>query len=354
MSDAFTKLREFLDQFPIGFPETSSGVELKILKRLFTKEEAAIAVALTPIPEEASQIVERTGLDTKELEEMLEAMSRKGLVFRIRRHGKTLFRSAPFMIGLYEYSVKRIDKELAELFREYYDAVYADEMGASNVAGFKVLPVEENIQAETVLLPYHHLKESIKQARKIAVADCVCRKEAHLVGERCEHPIETCLSFGAAAEYYIENGMGREISADEAIRIVEEADRSGLVHAGANAKHLSNVCNCCPCCCASLKGITKKGYDKQKYMHALFEAVIAEEECTGCETCVERCPVGAIAIEEVAQVDTEKCLGCGLCASSCPVEAIRLVLKPGAKEPFDSALDLGMAILEGKEKNRAQ
>jgi hypothetical protein len=69
MSDAFTKLREFLDQFPIGFPKTPSGVELRILKRLFTEEEAAIAVTLTPIPEEASQIAERAGLDPVELEE---------------------------------------------------------------------------------------------------------------------------------------------------------------------------------------------------------------------------------------------------------------------------------------------
>jgi Pyruvate/2-oxoacid:ferredoxin oxidoreductase delta subunit len=308
-------------------------------------------VALTPLPEEASQIAERAGLAPEGLEEKLEAMSRKGLIFRIRRRGKTTYRSAPFMIGLYEYSVKKIDKELAALFREYYDIVYADEMGASNIAGFKVLPVEENIQAETVLLPYHRLKEGIKSARKIAVADCVCRKEASLLGEGCAHPLETCLSFGAAAEYYIENGMGREVTVDEAIRIIEEADKAGLVHAGANAKHLSNVCNCCPCCCASLKGITKKGYDKRKYMHALFEAVVAEENCTGCESCVERCPVGAIVVEETARVDAEKCLGCGLCASGCPAGAIALSLRAGAEEPFDSALDLGLAILKGKGKN---
>ncbi|RJP24749.1 MAG: 4Fe-4S dicluster domain-containing protein [Candidatus Abyssobacteria bacterium SURF_5] len=349
MSDTpYIKLREFLDQFPIGFPLTPSGVEMEILKRLFTREEAKLAVLLTPMPEDASQVAARTGLDERELEEKLEAMSRKGLVFRIRRNGKAQYRAAPFMIGLYEYSVKKIDKELAKLFQEYYEAAYLDEMGASNVPGFKVLPVDENVKADMVLFPYHRLKESIKAARKIAVADCVCRKEGKLVGKGCNHPIETCLSFGAAAEYYIENAMGREITADEAIRIVEEADRSGLVHAGANAKHLSNVCNCCPCCCASMKGITQRGHSKQKYFNALFEAIVNQDECTACESCVERCPVGAITVDEAAQVERDKCLGCGLCASACPVEAIDLRLREDREEPFERAFDLGIAILQGK------
>ena len=73
MSDIpYLKLRKFLDQFPLGFPQTHSRVEIKILKRLFTQEEARIAVLLTPFPEDADQIAERTGLDKKELKEKLD------------------------------------------------------------------------------------------------------------------------------------------------------------------------------------------------------------------------------------------------------------------------------------------
>ncbi|RJP69462.1 MAG: 4Fe-4S dicluster domain-containing protein [Candidatus Abyssobacteria bacterium SURF_17] len=349
-NDPYLELQRFLDQFPLGFPQTPSGIEMEILKRLFTEEEAKIAVHLTPLPEEVSQIAERAGLNERDLDGKLDSMAQKGLVFRIRRGEKTLYRAAPFMIGLYEYSVKRIDKELATLFKEYYETAYLGEMGASNVPGFKVLPVDENIQADTVLLPFHKLKESIKSARKIAVADCVCRKEARLTGEGCTHPIETCLSFGAAAEYYIENGMGREITADEAIRIIEEADKAGLVHASANAKHLSNICNCCPCCCASMKGITKRGHDKHKYLNTLFEAIVDARECVACEVCRDRCPVGAIEVQETAVVDRGKCLGCGLCATECPSNAITLRLREDREEPFERTFELGMAILEGKHR----
>jgi Fe-S-cluster-containing hydrogenase component 2 len=255
------------------------------------------------------------------------------------------------MIGLYEYSVKRIDKELAALFAEYYETAYVDEMGASDVPGFKVIPVEENIEAGGALLPYHKLEESVRAARRIAVADCVCRKESSLLGDGCDHPMETCLSFGAAADFYVESGLGREITADEAIRILEQADASGLVHAGANSKHLSNICNCCPCCCASMKGITKRGYDKRKYLNALFEAAVDWAECSECDLCADVCPVGAIAVEDSAGVDRDKCLGCGLCASVCPTDAIRLVLRPDREEPFDRISEMGREILKGKQAN---
>jgi len=352
MSDAsYLKLREFLDQFPLGFPQTPSGVEIKILKRLFTEDEADIAVLLTPFPEQVGQIAGRTGMDAKALEEKLESMSNKGLVFRLRRRGKTFYNSAPFMIGLYEYSVKKIDKELAMLFKEYYETAYLDEMGVSNVPGFKVIPIEKNVAADTVLLPFHKLEEAIRAARIISVAECVCRKESRLTGEACDHPVETCLSFGVAAEYYIESGMGREITADEAIKIVNEADMAGLVHASANSKHLSNICNCCPCCCASMKGITKRGHDKRKYINALFEAVVDEDECVGCEECIDRCPVGAVGVDDVAVVDRQRCLGCGLCASSCPSEAITMCLREDREEPFDKVFQMGMAIMEAKKRN---
>jgi electron transport complex protein RnfB len=350
MSDAsYERLREFLDRFPIGFPKTASGVEIRILKRLFTPEQAETAVLLSPAPEEAAQIAARTGRGAAELAPMLEGMADDGLVLRIRRGAGTLYQAAPFMIGLYEYSVRKIDRELAAMFKEYYDTALQEEIGASHIPGFKVIPIERHIAADMALLPFHKLEDRVRAARRISVAECICRKEARLTGHGCSHPLETCLSFGAAAEYYIETGIGREITADEALKILREADESGLVHAGANAKHLSNICNCCPCCCASMKGIVDKGHDRRRYMNALYEAVVHDAACISCGACEERCPVGAIRVEDTAQVDRDRCLGCGLCAGVCPEEAISLCLRPDREEPFDRVLDMGLAFLEAKK-----
>ncbi|MFW9878049.1 MAG: 4Fe-4S ferredoxin, partial [Candidatus Thorarchaeota archaeon] len=254
MSDeSYIKLREYINNNSLGFPETSSGVGVRILKRLFSPEDAEIVLKLKPSRERetADQIAERTGLEKSIVEKDLELLSKKGLLFRIRRGTTTIYNLAPFMIGLYEYSVQKIDEDLAQLYREYFDTKFIFELGKFNVPGFKVIPIEETIEIDTVLVPYQKLKQSIRDARKISVAECICRKETKLIHGSCnkEYPMETCLSFGAAAEYYIENGIGREITTEEAIRIIGEADEAGLVHAGANKTHLSNICNCCPCCC---------------------------------------------------------------------------------------------------------
>jgi len=347
----YLKLQEFLDQFPLGFPKTSSGVEIKILKKLFTEEEAELAVLMPLMPEPVESIAKQTDMDIEVLSEKLEKMSKKGLVFRIRREGKTLYRAVPFMIGLYEYAVNTIDKELAGYFHEYYDAAYMDEMGVSNIPGFRVMPISESVAADTAVFPLKRVEEEIRSARIISVADCVCRKESKLLDKACDYPMETCLSFGVAAEYYIENGMGREVSADEALKILYEADRAGLVHAGANSKHLSNICNCCPCCCASMKGMTQKGHDKEKYMNALYEAVVDKDGCISCGDCIDRCPVEAIQMDDVADVDRDKCLGCGLCASVCTEEAIKVHPREDWQEPFDNVMHMSMAIMERKQKN---
>ena len=346
--EAYNALREFLDQFPLGLPRTESELEMEILKRLFTEDEAETVTLLTPFAEEASQIALRMHLDEAVLKDKLEALADKGLIFRIRRGSKTLFNAVPFMIGLYEYSVQLMDPELANIYRDYYEQAYQKEMAASNVPGFKVIPIEHTIKEEMALIPSCMLEDQVKKARVISVAPCICRKEARLRGSGCDKPEETCLHFGAAAEYYIENHLGRQINAEEALAIIREADRAGLVHAGVNTRHLSNLCNCCPCCCASMKGITEKGMDKHGFLNALFVATVDPDSCTGCGICTDRCPVHAITADEKAGVDFLKCLGCGLCSTACPVEAITMHLREEREEPFDTVIDMGLAILKGK------
>lgn len=352
-TDPYSALREFLDRFPLGFPATDTGIEIEILKRLFTVEEARAAVFLTPFPEPVPAVAGRAGMEPGPLGELLEAMSFRGLVFRSVREGVTLYNAVPFMIGIYEYSVGRLDPGLAALYADYYERAYQAEMGASNIPGFKAVPVGEAVACGQVALPGRLVEEEIRAARKIAAAECICRKEARLTGHGCSHELETCLSFGVAAEYYIANGIGREVSADEALEILRRADEAGLVHSASNVKHLSNICNCCRCCCASMKGMTYKGHPRVKYFNPLYGPLVDGASCSGCGTCLERCPVSALAMHDNApRADRDRCLGCGLCATGCPARAIVMVPRKDVPEPYDRMLALGMAILDNKSAPR--
>jgi len=52
---------------------------------------------------------------------------------------------------------------------------------------------------------------------------------------------------------------------------------------------------------------------------------VNQEMCTGCGTCIEECPVDAIALTEdgLARIDEEQCIRCGTCHDVCPAEAVR-------------------------------
>ena len=56
----YNKLAAHLNNLPGGFPSTESGVEIRILKQLFTEEEAEFALYLTLIPEEPRVVAKRT------------------------------------------------------------------------------------------------------------------------------------------------------------------------------------------------------------------------------------------------------------------------------------------------------
>lgn len=328
--DIYEKLATHLDRLPVGFPRTPTGVEMRILRRLFTPEEATLAQILTLKPETPSQIGVRTGLDPEEIAPKLEAMSKKGLIFRMHKGPEIRFMASQFIIGIWEYHVKDLDTELIRDVNEYLPYFF-EQSYRVGVPQLRTIPIPRSISAEQHIMPYEEARRIIDEQEKIVVAPCICRKEHQMMGHGCDNPIETCLVFGTGALYYEENGLGRPIDRQEALKILEMAEEAGLVLQPSNSQKIVNICTCCGCCCQILKNL-KKFPKPAEFVASNYYAVIDGDACQGCETCLDRCQMDAIQMEGgIASVQKDRCIGCGLCVPTCPDEAIRLELKPKDK-----------------------
>jgi len=347
----YERLREHLDRLPIGTPKSDTGVELEILKRLFTPEEAELALNLTPMPESLEALAARLGRDKDQLGQMLEGMANKGLIFSIEQQGVRLYNLVPLLPGIYEFQVNRIDAEFARLFDDYYSTALGKEVFGSQSPWMRVIPVEREIPAEVQIYPYEKVSEIIKAADSICLAECICRKERKLVGGGCDAPTDNCLIFSHWGRYYIERGLGREISKEEAIEVLNKAEEAGLVHCSMNVQmgHFA-ICNCCGCCCAILRGITQlknpRAVAKSNYIIQLDT-----EACVGCGVCVERCHVKAFSPGDGAvELDSERCIGCGVCIITCPNEALSLKQREDTTTPFKDLEEALMTIAQEKGK----
>jgi electron transport complex protein RnfB len=328
----YRRLAKHLDDLPGGFPATESGVELRILRRLFSVEEAELALHLTLILEEAASIAKRAGLPLEETEKRLDEMSRKGLIYSSRREGRPcLYMAAQFVIGIWEFHVDSLDRELVRDMEEYIPTLM-DIDTWSRAPQLRTVPVGKSIPVEHKIMPYEKAEEMVSRHKRFAVAPCICRRERKLAGEGCDRIEESCLILGGGADYYAETGKGRYITKEEALALLEKAEEEGLVLQPSNSQKISNICMCCGCCCAVLRTI-KKHPKPAEVISSAFTARLDSSVCTACEACLERCPMGALSMgEEGIALDPDRCIGCGLCVSTCPSGALTLIRKPEEKQ----------------------
>ncbi len=322
--DAYEELARALDSLPNGFPRTPSSVEIQILKRIFSPEEASLAGQLTGRMEPVDLIAERVGLSAKEARARLMKMARRGLAWFDKQAGKPRFRLAPFIVGIYEAQLNDMDHELAHLFEGYMVNGGAVGIMKPQPALHRVVPAQNSVKSEWIL-PYDDVRKVLLAARTFRVSDCICRVQQVQLGRQCDFPLKVCLSFSA-----VERPPGPDdISQEEALAILDQTEEVGLVHTVSNVmKGVGYICNCCGCCCGILRGINEWGVENS-VAQANYYAVIDPDECTGCGICVERCQVHAISEDDgVACVDLERCIGCGLCVTGCPNDVAKLRRKP--------------------------
>jgi electron transport complex protein RnfB len=332
--DVYEKLAKHLDDLPAGFQKTESGVEIRILRRLFTHEDAELALHLTLIPEEPRVIARRARIKVEEAARRLEKMEKKGLIVVIRREGKPpQYMAQQFIVGFWEAQVNNLNRELAQDFEEYL-ASFNDTEFWRKVPQMRTIPVNKSISIQNEVMPYERAEELVRARKTFAVSNCICRQEQRILGKGCDRPEESCLSLGMAAENVVRNGRGRAISMEEALAILQRAEEAGLVLQPTNAKRPYFICTCCGCCCGVLRRL-KQDPKPASLVSTPFVASLDTDTCKGCGTCIKRCQMEAVYLDDSkAVLNLNRCIGCGLCVSTCPTNSFSLVRKPEVEQPY--------------------
>ncbi|MCX6138222.1 MAG: 4Fe-4S binding protein [Ignavibacteriales bacterium] len=335
--EVYRKLAQFLDKLPNRFPATSSGVELRMLAKLFAPEEAALALVMGLSPESFQAIAEHAGCDPKETRDSLKRMAAKGLIDLKKGEGEFLYALRPFVVGFYESQLPRMDTEMAVLFEQYYHETKGGVL-RSTPALHRVIPVEKAIPVKINIHPYERATEMIEHAQSWGVRECICRKQQHLLGKDCHHPLETCIVLGPVKNAFDRSKVDRAISKEEALQILQQTEEAGLVHSSGNYRDGHDyICNCCTCCCGIMRGIAEYGI-VSAIAHSDFHIAVDEDLCNACEACLSRCQFNALSIpESVIAADLRRCVGCGLCVLVCPTDALHMERRPSDESSIPPA-----------------
>lgn len=359
-SRVYRDLQRYLDRLPGGFPEVESGLDISLLKRFFTPEEATLAVQLSMKPEPLERIysrVRKSGMSLEELRQILDRMMRKGNILTHEEgYSETHYSNAEFaMGGIFNFQLGRLSKDLLTDYHQYQaERRSKARPGAGGTLPLRTIPVEQSvpIPEKYQVSDYDSVRKLIENARgKIAVANCICRLTSGILNDGCKKTdlVEACLMIGPDhAKRHVDMGIGRYISKEEAFEILNKAQKAGLVLQPENSQRPEAICCCCGDCCVLLKMLNKHPRPVELYVTNYYVEV-DRDLCNGCEVCIEKCQLNArTMVDGIAEVNLDRCIGCGNCVVLCPARANSLRKKEPEKVPLKDKTTVNMKALAGK------
>jgi NAD-dependent dihydropyrimidine dehydrogenase PreA subunit len=351
----YTDLQKHLDKQAVGFPATRSGVEIRILKELFTPEQAKLALYINYKPQSAQEIYNQakgSGISLKKVKDLLAAMESTGAIGGMEKDRKDHYYTMPLLVGIVEQHASKATPQFFMDFNHYMAEGYGRAFASTKVSQMRTVPIEQSLKVEHHVATYDEIREIIKTTPgPIAINPCMCREGAKRRGQPCHVTTrtETCMSFGDWAQRGI-NAGNKEISREEALEIMRKNEEDGLVLQPTNYQKIDFICSCCGDCCGVMR--IQKALPKPaiNWSHNFF-AAIDTDICSGCGVCVERCQMNAIKLDEqsgLSTVNLDRCIGCGNCVASCPSEALKLVKKEKEIAPPEDRTGLYKLLAERK------
>jgi electron transport complex protein RnfB len=359
--DLFDRLSDIFNL--IGYGSRRSPELEALLKALFTREEAELAVNLSPMaPESPQKLAGRIGKDPDTVARMLDKMADNGVIYCSRRNNEKWYKLIQLVPGIFELQFMKGEytdrsREIARLFDDYHHAIVSAVKSEAKPSVFsesvhfgRVIPIEQTITPQLNILPFEVVSKYIREADIITVSSCYCRHEKRLLDQGCKYPDDVCLQMGPFAEFVKERGFGRQITGEEALQVMKKSADAGLIATSSNTQErIDFICNCCTCCCGILQGVSFHDAPVRT-VSSNYEAVVDEDACTGCGVCSDKCQMNAISVDSgIAAIDLNRCIGCGICVYHCPQEVISLKGRPDFVEPPKSFKDLIARQAQGKK-----
>lgn len=327
--------------------------QLDLWPTLFSEEEALLYSQMPMYRYFAAD--ELTGASGKTAEECLalcNTISDRGLLRRVYENGEPKFLSLGSEYGYYEAYVQNFTPEYIAL----KDANKADDMGLafldSETSMYRTLPVDLDACIDGEYTQWDDWRDIFKRHKTFSVSPCMCRVST-LIREGkatttqeamdlfnaemrdCGHPMETCICTGKNAEWLIEIGAGREITAEEGIAILENSVKEGLIIETVFTKDAENICSCHADCCLNVGAVRALNGGPAIKNYSNFDLMHQKDNCIKCGMCEKQCPMFAISMDaDGYPIVDNACVRCGQCATVCPQGVRGLKLKPEEELPY--------------------
>ena len=352
------KLNVLTNTYGVGGPDPETGEGMAYLRMLFNDDEELAQQYLDApwgVVFSANEYAQKTGRDLEESKAILEDISGRGLMYREYRSGMTFYQQLPYVHGFFELSIGRMWD------MNYISTMYQDYLGASSNPGlvpggtpiYYSVPVGEEVVGDTRVAPLNDWHDLVERWDKICLVPCVCSLRQNALLTECDmpemgtsefseyhnvygsgHKLERCLAFGEEAEYYLENGMGREITKEECYQVIQDNIDAGLVLEFGYVRNANILCSCHSDCCGVLgtyRAMPDEVWESSPIQKTLSDYILEYDSsiCIQCGACVQRCPMTSIQMgDDGYPVVDNRCVRCGQCGLVCPAEARKLIHKP--------------------------
>ena len=333
------------------------------LKIVYTPEEAELVqhLFMPPVFKTLEELADATEKSVDDVQNILAPLIAKGFVNASK--GRHCIPPIPRLLNLHMFypDINPEDLEAARLYQQFFIKEKFYKYYGTSSKGTPVLraiPIDKTIHPEEKTFSAEEAHQFIQelQTEDFQLVPCPCRTRTEKLDIReCRDrfPIGSCIFIAGTARHFEKMGLGSRVTKEQAIQYLDEMVEHGLIPTTQN--HMTGrfgvMCLCCGCCCSNVRGRTV--WDNPTAVLPSPFIPIAGDECMQCETCIDRCLLAALSMDDEAGravVDAEKCIGCGVCTITCPTEALKLHRTDRHEKPFDT--DMDMLITVARDNNR--